>query len=150
MAREILKLTIIIVTSVCFPTDNTFSKYFKYFCKYLLFAVYQYLPRTNLQLGDLRGEHLQLHHAAAAVAVLREDDQPDLAPGVEAGHRELRADGRHVGQHQPAEAVHNLEDKDLIEAAIIARLTLDLEQLRGLRKLAQILMSLSTLSAHWL
>ena len=39
MAREILKLTIIIITSVCFPTDNTFSKYFKYFCK--LFAVYQ-------------------------------------------------------------------------------------------------------------
>ena len=99
--------------SVCFPTDNTFSKYFKYFCKYL-FAVYQYLSRTNLQLSDLGSEHLQLHHAAAPIAVLCEDDEPDLAPGVEAGHRELGAGGGHIGQPQPAQAVHNLEDKYLL------------------------------------
>ena len=84
---------------------------------------------TNLELSYFSREHIQCDWIAFSVPILGGDDQLDLAARVEASHGEVGADGGHVGQDEVAEAVHDLQDEDLVQTSVKPRLTLDLDQL---------------------
>ena len=89
---------------------------------------------TNLELSNFGGEHVHDYWLGATIGVLRYDDQLDLATRVQTSDGEAGSDTGHIGQCHPAHPVHHLQHEALLQPSIKPRLTLHLEQLRGLRQ----------------
>ena len=87
---------------------------------------------TNLKLGDFGGEDVHHHGGTGPVAVDGLDDQIDLLTRRQTRHRELRRQAGDVGQGTHGEAVQDLQQEDLLQAAVKARDAGDLQQLDGL------------------